>query len=162
MLPSALLVAVSRLPHARDLPLPSYQTSGSAGMDLMAALDDAAPVTLSPNGRAAIPTGLCIALPPGYEAQVRPRSGLARKHGIGMVNAPGTIDSDYRGEIMVLLINWGKEPFIIRRGERIAQLVVAPVTHVTWSEEVVLPETERGTGGFGHTGGHNSLSTAPV
>lgn len=153
--------SVSRLFHAHDLPLPQYQTSGAAGMDLVAAVEETQPVTIAPGEWAAIPTGLAIALPPGFEAQVRPRSGLARKHGIGIVNAPGTIDSDYRGEISVLLINWGKTPFVVRRGERIAQIVVAPVAHVTWEEVSVLPETERGAGGFGHTGGHEAIFPTP-
>ncbi len=144
-------VMVWRDPNALDLPLPSYQTPGSAGMDLYAAVPE--PVTLQPGERALIPTGLKIALPEGYEAQVRPRSGLALRHGIGMVNSPGTIDSDYRGEIGVILINWGQEPFVVRRGDRIAQLVVAPVSVVEWvPTEGELPDSARGAGGFGHTG----------
>ena len=147
-----MLVSVSllRLAGNLDLPLPAYETDQAAGMDLRAAL--AAPLTLAPGERQAIPTGLAIALPPGYEAQVRPRSGLARKFGISMVNSPGTVDADYRGEIMVLLINLGQEPFTVNRGDRIAQLVVAPVTRIAWQEVDSLEETTRGTGGFGHTG----------
>ena len=143
-------VAIWREPEARDLPLPSYRTSGSAGVDLYAAVHE--PIVLQPGERRLIPTGIRIALPPGYEAQVRPRSGLALHHGIGMVNSPGTIDSDYRGEIAVLLINWGSEPFTIHRGDRIAQLVVAPIASIEWDEQEQLPESERGEGGFGHTG----------
>ena len=143
-------VRICREPGCEDLPLPTYETEGAAGMDLRAAVTE--PVTLAPGERQLISTGLRIALPPGYEAQVRPRSGLAARHGIGMVNSPGTIDADYRGEIGVLLINWGQQPFTIRRGDRIAQMVVAPVTRVEWEEAAALPETERGDGGFGHTG----------
>jgi dUTP pyrophosphatase len=145
-----LRVAITQEPHAADLPLPSYQTDGSAGVDLYAAVKD--PITLQPGERALIPTGIRIALPPGYEAQVRPRSGLAIRHGISMVNAPGTIDSDYRGEVQVILINLGQEPFTIRRGERIAQMVIAPVMRVEWEVVEKLPPTARGDGGFGHTG----------
>lgn len=133
-----------------DLPLPAYETAHAAGMDLRAAVQQ--PRTLEPGERDAVPTGLRIALPEGYEAQVRPRSGLALRHGIGMVNAPGTIDADYRGEIRVILINHGAEPFTINRGDRIAQLVVAPVTQVEWNLVDTLEETPRGEGGFGHTG----------
>ncbi|MEN3001037.1 MAG: dUTP diphosphatase [Armatimonadota bacterium] len=143
-------VAIWRAPEALDLPLPSYHTPGSAGVDLYAAIEE--PIVLQPGERRLIPTGIRIALPPGYEAQIRPRSGLALQHGIGMVNSPGTIDSDYRGEIGVILINWGSEPFTIRRGDRIAQLVVAPVARIEWEERAQLPESERGEGGFGHTG----------
>jgi dUTP pyrophosphatase len=145
-----LEVAITLVPGAEDLPLPGYATPDSAGMDLRAAVEGL--VTLEPGERAAIPTGIRIALPPGYEGQVRPRSGLARDHGIGMVNAPGTIDPGYRGAVMVLLINHGQEPFTIRRGDRIAQLVVAPVTRVRWKPVEELPPSERGEGGFGHTG----------
>lgn len=148
--PTEIVVAITREPGCEDLELPEYATAGSAGVDLRAAVTD--PVTLTPGARAMVPTGLRIALPPGYEAQVRPRSGLAARHGIGMVNSPGTIDSDYRGEIRVLMINWGDEPFTIRRGERIAQMVVAPYTRVSWDERAELPESQRGGGGFGHTG----------
>ena len=147
-----LTVSVSRLPHLGDLPLPAYQTTGAAGMDLIAAVGETEDVALLPGERAAIPTGIVLALPQGFEAQVRPRSGLARKYGISLVNAPGTIDSDYRGEIQVLLINLGQQPFVVRRGERIAQLVVAPVVRVAWEETGDLDATERGDGGFGHTG----------
>lgn len=143
-------VAVRRLPHARDLPLPSYATPGAAGMDLLAAL--AAPVTVLPGGRALVPTGLCIALPPGFELQVRPRSGLALKHGITIPNTPGTVDEDYRGEIGVILLNTGTDAFTIERGMRIAQAVIAPVYRVTWNEVDDLDTTARGTGGFGSTG----------
>lgn len=143
-------VAVRRLPHAADLPLPAYATPGSAGLDLQAAV--AAPLTLAPGARDAIPTGLAIALPEGWEAQVRPRSGLALKSGITVLNSPGTVDADYRGEIKVILINLGDAPFVIGRGDRIAQLVVAPVTQLVWQETETLPETMRGSGGFGSTG----------
>lgn len=143
-------VRILRLPHGADLPLPAYATAGSAGMDLRAALT--APLTLAPGERAAVPTGIAIALPAGYEAQVRARSGLARRHGIAMVNAPGTVDSDYRGEVQVLLINLGQEPFTVAHGDRIAQMVVAPVTRVAWDEAAALDETARGAGGFGSTG----------
>ncbi len=130
--------------------LPAYETDGSAGMDLRAYLEE--PVTLAPMERALIPTGLYLAVPQGYEAQVRARSGLAVKHGIGLVNGIGTIDSDYRGEVKVALINWGSEPFTIENGDRIAQLVIAAYERVTWEETDSLDETERGAGGFGHTG----------
>src|SRR5579871_410240 len=145
-------IPVAREPEAADLPLPAYATAGAAGLDLCAALPEDAPVTLPPGGRAQITTGLRIALPPGYEAQVRPRSGLAARPGVGMVNAPGTIDSDYRGVVQVLLINWGETPFTVRRGDRIAQLVVAPVAHALLVETPSLERTDRGEGGFGSTG----------
>lgn len=144
------VVSVMRLAHGADLPLPAYQSAGAAGLDLLAAVD--APLTLAPLERAMVPTGIAIALPEGYEAQVRPRSGLAAKHGIGMVNAPGTIDADYRGEIKVLLVNLSAEPFVVARGERIAQMVVAPVSRATLKLADTLPETTRGSGGFGSTG----------
>lgn len=147
---SAVHIAVARLPHAAGLPLPEYQTPGSAGMDLIAAVADE--WVLAPLERRAIPTGLTIALPEGYEAQVRPRSGLALKRGLTVVNAPGTIDSDYRGEVQVALINLSSEPVPIRRGDRIAQLVVAPVTRGVFEEVHELPASARGAGGFGHTG----------
>ncbi|MGQ9657030.1 MAG: dUTP diphosphatase [Fimbriimonadales bacterium] len=147
---SVVRVAILQEPDATDLPLPRYQTEGSAGVDLYAAVRE--PLTLPPGARACVPTGIRIALPPGYEAQVRPRSGLALRHGIGVVNAPGTIDSDYRGEVQVILINWGHEPFTIQRGDRIAQLVVAPVTRIAWEPVAELPPSARGEGGFGHTG----------
>jgi dUTP pyrophosphatase len=143
-------LSVLRLPHARDLPLPAYETALAAGMDLRAALNE--PMTLAPLQRALIPTGLQIALPPGFEAQVRPRSGLALKYGITCLNTPGTIDADYRGEVKVLLINLGEAPFVVTRGERIAQMVVAPVVQAQWLEAESLDETDRGAGGFGSTG----------
>ena len=143
-------VDIIALPHAADIPLPEYATADSAGMDLRAATTET--ITLKPGERKLIPTGIAIALPPGFEAQVRPRSGLALKFGIGMVNAPGTIDADYRGEIGVLLINHGHDDFVINRGDRIAQLVIASYTRVSWVRQDVLDETERGRGGFGHTG----------
>ncbi|MEO5335891.1 MAG: dUTP diphosphatase [Magnetospirillum sp. WYHS-4] len=145
-----LSVAVTRLAHAQDLPLPSHATPLSAGVDLLAAVPQA--VLLEPRVRAVIPTGIAIALPEGYEAQVRSRSGLAAKHGVAVLNSPGTIDADYRGEIGVILVNHGKVPFRVERGMRIAQLVVAPVLSIQWAESESLPETERGTGGFGSTG----------
>ena len=144
------VIQVVRLPHAADLPLPSYATDGAAGMDLMAAVT--APVTIPPGGRALIPTGLRMALPHGYELQVRPRSGLALKNGITLPNTPGTIDEDYRGELGVILLNAGTEAFTIERGMRIAQAVLAPVTRGAWHEVTELPETARGEGGFGSTG----------
>ncbi|MGL4813089.1 MAG: dUTP diphosphatase, partial [Beijerinckiaceae bacterium] len=128
-------VQVVQLPHGADLPLPAYETSGAAGMDLRAALSADAPVTLAPGARALIPTGIAIALPPGHEAQVRPRSGLAARHGVTVVNAPGTVDEDYRGELMVALINLGDAPFQVERGMRIAQMVIAPVTRIHWQEK---------------------------
>lgn len=143
-------VQVTREPSADGLPLPAYETEYAAGMDLRAAVT--APVALQPGERRLIPTGLRIAVPPGYEAQVRPRSGLALRHGIGMPNAPGTIDADYRGEVGVILINHGETPYVIERGARIAQLVVAPVSRVDWEETEALDATVRGEGGFGHTG----------
>lgn len=145
-------VRLKRLPHAEGLPLPAYETSGSAGMDLRAAVDEAAPVTLPPGGRALIPTGLSIAVPAGYEAQVRPRSGLALKFGLTCLNSPGTIDADYRGEVGVILANLGAEAFVVRRGERIAQMVIAPVVQARLVEVEDLDATERGAGGFGSTG----------
>lgn len=145
-------VRVERLPHAEGLPLPAYETGGSAGMDLRAAVAEDAPVTLEPGARALVPTGLKIALEPGCEAQVRPRSGLALKHGLTCLNAPGTIDSDYRGEVGVILINHGQDAFVIRRGERVAQLVIARHEQAAMIEVTVLDETARGSGGFGSTG----------
>lgn len=147
---TALRVPLCRLPHGRDLPLPHYASEDAAGLDLLAAVGE--PVELPPGQRKLIPTGISIALPRGYEAQVRPRSGLALKHGIGLLNSPGTIDADYRGEIGVILINHGEAPFRIARGDRIAQLVVAPVTRLTWAEGDALPDSTRGKGGFGSTG----------
>jgi dUTP pyrophosphatase len=145
-------VNVAPLPHFEGLDLPAYETSGSAGMDVRAAVPEDGPVTLAPGQRDMIPTGLSVAIPEGYEIQVRPRSGLAAKHGLTCLNTPGTIDSDYRGEIKVILINHGTEPFVIQRGERIGQLVLAPVTQLSWKTVDSLDETERGTGGFGSTG----------
>lgn len=143
-------VSVQRLPHGADLPLPAYATAQSAGLDLIAAV--ASEVTLAPGAWQLIPTGLCIALPAGFEAQVRPRSGLALKHGITVLNSPGTIDADYRGEVQALLINHGQAPFVIKRGDRIAQMVVAPVTQIAWNIVERLDQTERGSGGYGSTG----------
>ena len=145
-------VGVVRLAHGRSLPLPAYQTKGAAGLDLLAALDVQTPMTLAPGARALVPTGLIIELPPGYEAQVRPRSGLALNYGVTVLNSPGTIDCDYRGEVRVILANLGQAPFEIRRGERIAQLVVSPVTHAELIEVIAVMETARGAGGFGSTG----------
>ena len=145
-----LEVFIRREPDARDLPLPAYATAGAAGMDLCAALTEDA--VLKPGARLLVDTGVRIALPPGYEAQVRPRSGLAARHGVTVLNSPGTVDSDYRGVIKVPLINLGQEEFRLRRGDRIAQMIVAPVTRVRWSEAESLAETERQDGGFGHTG----------
>jgi dUTP pyrophosphatase len=145
-------VGIMRLEHGRDLPLPAYETAGAAGMDLRAAVDEGQPLVLRPGARVAVPTGLAIALPPGHEAQVRPRSGLALRNGVAPLNSPGTVDADYRGEIKVILINLGEEDFVIRRGDRIAQLVIAPVSQATWRELDSLDETTRGIGGFGSTG----------
>jgi dUTP pyrophosphatase len=146
-------VPIVRLSHAHGLPLPAYETSGAAGMDLRAAVDEADPLVLRPGGRAMVPTGLAFAVPTGFEAQVRPRSGLAAKAGVTCLNTPGTIDSDYRGEVKVILINLGEEDFTIRRGDRIAQMVIAPVVQAAWSEVESLDDTSRGAGGFGSTGG---------
>jgi dUTP pyrophosphatase len=146
----AVRVPIARLSSAQDLPLPAYATEGSAGCDLCASVDNER--VLAPGERALVPTGVRIALPPGYEAQVRPRSGLALEHGLMLPNAPGTIDSDYRGELKVIVWNSGSKPFVIRRGDRIAQLVIAPVTRVAWVEQPDLDATSRGSGGFGHTG----------
>jgi len=143
-------VQIMREPGTDDLPLPVYETEHAAGMDLRAAVTD--PCTLQPGERSLVPTGLRIALPEGFEAQVRPRSGLAIKHGISLLNSPGTIDADYRGEIRVIVANLGQEPFTINRGDRIAQMIVAPVTKVEWAVEQNLTQTTRGEGGFGHTG----------
>jgi dUTP pyrophosphatase len=141
-------VTIRRLQNAEGLPLPAYETAGAAGMDLRAAED----MTLKPGARGLVPTGLAIALPQGFEAQVRPRSGLAVKHGVTVLNSPGTVDSDYRGEIKVPLINHGEQDFVITRGDRIAQLVVAPVTRIVWQETQELDDTARGAGGFGSSG----------
>jgi dUTP diphosphatase len=139
-----------RLDHGKDLPLPAYQSELAAGLDLLAAVDS--PLSLEPGSRAMVPTGLSMALPAGFEAQVRPRSGLAAKHGVTVLNTPGTIDADYRGEVKVILINLGVEPFEIKRGERIAQMVIAPVLQAQITEVTTLSDTERGSGGFGSTG----------
>ena len=146
------VVGFVRLPHGEDLALPAYETAGSAGMDLRAAVPDDRPLIIMPGKRALVPTGLVMEIPEGFEGQVRPRSGLAFKHGITCLNTPGTIDSDYRGEVKVLLINLGDEPFVIERGMRIAQMVIAPVTQVTVRETTEASETARGAGGFGSTG----------
>ena len=150
-------IQVVRLPHGADLPLPAYATAGAAGMDLIAAV--AAPVTLQPGARALIPTGLAIALPPGHELQLRPRSGLALRHGIVLPNSPATIDEDYRGELQVILMNAGDAPFTIERGMRIAQAVLAPVTRALWAEVETLDDTTRGSGGFGSTGTASARSS---
>jgi dUTP pyrophosphatase len=146
-------VQVKRLAHGAGLPLPAYATIGAAGMDVVSAED----VTIAPGERHAVATGLALAIPQGYEIQVRPRSGLALKHGITVPNTPGTIDSDYRGELKVILINLGTEPFVIQRGDRVAQLVLAPVVQAALDEVAELDATERGEGGFGSTGGHAKL-----
>lgn len=143
-----ITVLVQRLPHADGLALPAYATAGAAGMDLLAARD----MMLSPGARALVPTGIAVAIPEGFEMQLRPRSGLALKHGVTVLNAPGTVDSDYRGEVGVILLNTGDTPFAIARGDRIAQAVFAPVTRAAFEEVVVLPESARGAGGFGSTG----------
>jgi dUTP pyrophosphatase len=147
---TVVAVAVQVLPHGDGLPLPAYATPGSAGVDLAAALE--APLVLAPGARAAVPTGIALALPEGYEGQIRPRSGLALRHGIAVLNSPGTIDADYRGELRVILANLGDAPVTITRGERIAQLVVAPVSRVALAPVATLPESRRGAGGFGSTG----------
>ena len=141
-----------RLPHARDLPLPAYQSELAAGIDLVAAVPSDAPVTIAPGERAAIPTGIAVALPAGVEGQIRPRSGLALRHGITVLNSPGTVDADYRGEVQVILVNLGAEPFAVERGARIAQLIVTAVLHASICEVASLDETSRGVGGFGSTG----------
>jgi dUTP pyrophosphatase len=146
------VIPIKRLPHCAEIPLPAYETPGSAGMDLRAAVPDEEPMVLKPGARAVVPTGLAFALPAGFEAQVRPRSGLAAKNGVTCLNTPGTIDSDYRGEVKVILINLGAEDFTIRRGDRIAQAVIAPVTQASWQEVEDLDDTARGAGGFGSTG----------
>jgi dUTP pyrophosphatase len=149
-MPESVEILVTRLPHAEGLPLPSYATAGAAGMDLLAAVT--APLVIPPGGRVLVPTGLRIALPAGHELQVRPRSGLALKNGITLPNSPGTVDEDYRGELQVIVMNAGTEPFTVERGMRIAQAVVAPVLRARFTEVAVLPETARGAGGFGSTG----------
>jgi len=148
--PESIAVEVVRLPHGADLPLPAAATAQAAGMDLLAAVD--APLTIPPGEWRAVPTGLALALPPGLEAQVRPRSGLAARHGLTVLNSPGTVDADYRGEVKVLLINHGPEPFVVERGLRIAQLVVARYQPIVWRPVERLPDSDRGTGGFGSTG----------
>jgi dUTP diphosphatase len=150
--PLPVTIAVVRLAHARGLSLPSYQSSGAAGMDLLAAVPSGAATKLAPGARTLVPTGLLLQIPRGFEAQVRPRSGLALRHGITVLNSPGTIDADYRGEVAVILVNLGQEQVAITRGMRIAQLVVAPVTRATLTEVSELPESARGEGGFGSTG----------
>jgi dUTP pyrophosphatase len=149
---SDILVNLMRLPHGADLPLPAYQSDAASGLDLLAAVPADAPLTIAPGKFTAVPTGIAIALPVGTEAQVRPRSGLARNHGVTVLNSPGTVDADYRGEIQVLLINHGDAPFIVTRGMRIAQLVMAAITRVKLAEVSRLDETARGIGGFGSTG----------
>ena len=149
----AIRVAIKRLPHGEGLPLPAYATDGAAGMDVVAAED----VTLPPGARHGVATGLSMAIPTGYEIQVRPRSGLALKHGITLPNTPGTIDSDYRGELKIILMNLSDRPFDVMRGDRVAQLVLAPVTQAAWQEVGELEATTRGAGGFGSTGGHSAL-----
>lgn len=149
---SKVTVELQRLPHADGLPLPAYQTAEAAGLDLMAAVPEDKPMTLAAGQYALVPTGLAIALPPGHEAQVRPRSGLAAKHGVTVLNSPGTVDADYRGEIKVILINHGQAPFVIKRGERIAQMVIAPVLQAALVPVTTLSSTDRGAGGFGSTG----------
>ena len=149
---ASVKIDIKQLPHGEGLALPAYQSAHAAGLDLLAAVPEGSPLILSPGQRALVPTGLTIALPPGHEAQVRPRSGLASKHGVTVLNAPGTVDADYRGEISVLLINHGEAPFTIRRGERIAQMVIAAVVRAELVPAVSLSETGRGDGGFGSTG----------
>jgi len=145
-------IPITRLPHGEGIPLPAYETALAAGMDLRAAVQEHEPLTLKPMARAMVPTGVAFAVPAGFEAQVRPRSGLAAKAGITCLNTPGTIDADYRGEVKVILINLGQEAFVIKRGERIAQMVIAPVTRAELNIVATLDETQRGSGGFGSTG----------
>ena len=145
-----IAVTIKRLPGNEDIPLPEYQSGGASGMDIRACVRD--PVILNAGEIRLIPTGLAISVPPGYEAQIRPRSGLALHHGIGMANSPGTVDSDYRGEIGIILVNWGKKPFCVGRGDRIAQMVVCKICRAEWEIVEDLDETPRGSGGFGHTG----------
>ena len=154
---TAAVIEVVRLPHAADLPLPGYATAGAAGMDLLAAVSE--PLLIAPGARALVPTGLRVALPPGHELQVRPRSGLALKHGIVLPNSPGTIDEDFRGELQVIVLNAGAEPFTVERGMRLAQAVLAPVTRAAWREVDALPDSARGAGGFGSTGTDGRAST---
>lgn len=150
MLGPAITVCIQRLKHAEGLELPHYGSKQAAGMDLRAAVEET--IIIGPGERMLIPTGFAIALPAGYEAQIRPRSGLALKHGVSVLNSPGTIDADYRGEICVILINHGDTPFPVQRGDRIAQMIIAPVSHISWNELDLLPETDRGSGGFGSSG----------
>jgi dUTP pyrophosphatase len=149
---SKIELRMTRLPHAADMPLPAYQSALAAGLDLMAAVPENAPVVIAPGQRAVIPTGIAIALPPGIEGQIRPRSGLAFRHGITVLNSPGTVDADYRGEVHVILVNFGQDPFTVARGERIAQLVIGTAIQATIREVASLDETGRGVGGFGSTG----------
>jgi dUTP diphosphatase len=151
-LSAPIRVDIHQLPHSEGLPLPAYQSAHAAGLDLLAAVPESAPLVLAPGKHAMVPTGLAIALPEGFEAQIRPRSGLAAKHGVTVLNSPGTIDADYRGEIQVILINHGAEAFTIRRGERIAQMVIAPVVQAQLVPSANLASTDRGSGGFGSTG----------
>ena len=148
----SVTLRILRLPHAKGLPLPTYQSAHAAGLDLVAAVPEDAPLALAPSDRALVPTGLVFELPQGYEAQIRPRSGLALREGVTVLNSPGTIDADYRGEVKVILINLGGDKFVVQRGDRIAQAVIAPVTHVEVVEAGALETTERGEGGFGSTG----------
>ncbi len=143
---------IKRLAHGLNLPLPSYQTAGAAGADVLAALPAGEDLIIMPQARVAVPTGIALSIPEGFEVQIRPRSGLARRHGLTVLNAPGTVDSDYRGEIIIMLINLGSEPVSLRRGDRIAQMILAPVTRIAWVETEVLNTTERGVQGFGSTG----------
>lgn len=152
---SPISIPLMRLAHGADLPLPAYQSTGAAGLDLLAAVPAVAPVVIPPGGRAIIPTGFALALPEGTEAQVRPRSGLAARHGVTVLNSPGTIDSDYRGEVLVILVNFGEAPFTVERGARIAQLVIASVLRVALDDASALEATSRGSGGLGSTGGTN-------
>jgi dUTP pyrophosphatase len=147
-----VVVQIMRLPHGADLPLPQYQSALAAGLDLLAAVPAGAPVEIAPGARALIPTGVAIALPPGHEGQVRPRSGLSFRHGVTVLNTPGTVDADYRGELQVILVNLGTEPFIVQRGMRIAQIIIAPVQRVVLVESDNLNATQRASGGFGSTG----------
>lgn len=148
----SVTIQIQRLAHAEGLPLPAYETPGAAGMDLRAAVPEDDPIVIRPGARALVPTGFCIAAPEGHEAQVRPRSGLALREGVTCLNTPGTVDSDYRGEVKVILINLGEENVIIRRGDRIAQMVICPVVQASWRETASLGQTARGPGGFGSTG----------
>jgi dUTP pyrophosphatase len=145
-------IRLRRLPHGAGLPLPAYQSAAAAGLDLLAAVPADAPVSIAPGDRAMIPTGICIALPPGTEGQIRPRSGLAVRHGVTVLNAPGTVDADFRGEMQIILINLGRDSFVVERGMRIAQLVITPTIHVDIYEVAILDDTTRGVGGFGSTG----------